>query len=307
MTQLSEREVRVSSTAIGLVIARRRRPMRYVTLGLSLVLVAMFISLILRNDQWQWPVVGEYLFAPLVLKGLLNTVALTVVAGVVGIVLGLGVAFMRMSDDPTLRAVGAAYVWVVRAIPALVLLLAIYFLAVLLPRLSLGVPFGPELFTFNTNQVITHFGAAVLGLSLITGAYTAEIFRAAISAVDSGQVEAAEALGMNPLVVFHRVVLPQALRICVPPVFNEIITLFKGTALVSVIGYTELLTTVQTIYSATYQTVPLLMTACIWYLTLTSIAMLVQQLLERRLGRGYSTSTKNTSSTVRQGGVAHEH
>ncbi|MER6878444.1 amino acid ABC transporter permease, partial [Amycolatopsis sp. NPDC000673] len=229
-----------------------------------------------------------YLFSADILRGLLNTVLLTLISSAAGLVAGVVVALMRLSDDPVLRWVATAYIWFIRAIPALVLLLLIFFLGALLPKLSLGVPFGPEFLSVPTNRLISQFSAAVVGLALVLGAYSAEIFRAGILSVPAGQLEAATALAMTRRQRLRRVVLPQAIRVIIPPLSNELVTMFKNTSLVSVVGYTELLTTVQLIYGRTYQTIPLLLVACLWYLVLTSLAMIGQRCLERRFGRGFA-------------------
>ncbi|MBN9748427.1 MULTISPECIES: amino acid ABC transporter permease [Amycolatopsis] len=272
----------------GVRFARRRQPARWLTAGVALVLAAMFAHFLITNPRWDWRLVGGYLFSADILRGLLNTVLLTLISSAAGLVVGVVVALMRLSGDPVLRWVATAYIWFIRAIPALVLLLLIFFLGALLPKLSLGIPFGPEFLSVPTNRLISQFSAAVVGLALVLGAYSAEIFRAGILSVPAGQLEAATALAMTGRQRLRRVVLPQAIRVIIPPLSNELVTMFKNTSLVSVVGYTELLTTVQLIYGRTYQTIPLLLVACLWYLVLTSLAMIGQRYLERRFGRGFT-------------------
>jgi polar amino acid transport system permease protein len=279
-------------------IAPRRRPARWIVAAVVLVLFAMFVHMVLTNPNWQWSIVGGYLFDTQIMLGLLRTIYLTLAASVVGLVIGLCVAAMRLSSDPTLRLVAALYVWVIRAIPALVLLLFVFFLAALLPTVSIGVPFGPSFATVATNSLISRSTAAVLGLGAYLGAYSGEIFRGGVLSVPAGQFEAARALGMADLTMMRRVVMPQTIRVIIPALANELITMFKNTSLVTVIGYAELLTTAQLIYAKNFETIPLLVVACLWYLTLTSLAMIGQARLERRFGRGFIT--RQQRATLRE-------
>jgi polar amino acid transport system permease protein len=193
---------------------------------------------------------------------------------------------MRLSDNPVFRAVAGAYVWVFRGTPILVQLLFWFFLGTVLPTITLGIPFGPDLASWPTNAVITQFSAAILGLGLNEAAYMAEIVRAGIGSVDSGQSEAAEALGMGPATTYRRVILPQAARLILPPTANQTISMLKLTSLVLVIGLPELTTTAQIIYGRNLQQIPLLIVASIWYLVLTTILTIVQSRLEKRMSRG---------------------
>jgi polar amino acid transport system permease protein len=192
---------------------------------------------------------------------------------------------MRLSDNPVLRSLAGGYVWLFRGTPILVQLLFWFFLGSVMPEVTFGIPFGPEFTIGSTSDVITPFMAAILGLGLNEAAYMAEIVRAGIGAVDRGQTEAAQALGMNPFTTYRRVVLPQAARVIVPPTANEVISMLKLTSLVLVIGLNDLTTTVQLIYGRNFQQIPLLVVASIWYLVLTTILTIVQSRLEKRLGR----------------------
>lgn len=254
------------------------------------VLLALFGILfmidVFTNPRWSWGTVGQYIFDPQVLGGLVRTLQLTLIAGVLGIALGLVVGLMRMSKSPSMRAIATVYIGFVRAIPALVLILILYFAAALFPTLSIGIPFLPPVFEVPTNTVFTQFGAAIVGLTIIVGAHSAEIFRTGILSVARGQMEAARALSIPPTTAYRKVVLPQAIRVATPAFATELISLFKNTSLVSVIGYAELLTVVQTIYGRTYETVPLLTVAFLWYLVLTIISMWGQSKLEKKFSRG---------------------
>ena len=263
-----------------------RHPGRWVAVLVLAVLAAMFVHTVLTNDGFRWDVVGRYLFSEPVLNGLRNTLILTALAMLIGIVGGIALAVMRLSPNPVLSGVAAVYIWLFRGTPQIAQLLFWNFLAALYPRLSLGVPFGPAFFSFDTNDLINQFTACLLGLGLNEAAYMAEIVRGGLQSVDHGQTEAAGALGMSRTQTLRRIVLPQAMRVIVPPTGNETISMLKTTSLVVVIGYFELLTSVQRIYSTNFQTIPLLIVAALWYLALTSLLSVGQAFVERRYGRG---------------------
>jgi len=217
------------------------------------------------------------------------TLELTVAAMAAGIVLGVLLAVMRLSPNPLVAGASGFYIWLFRGTPVLVQLLFWNFIAALYPEISIGVPFGgPELFSIEANSAITPFVAALLGLGLNEGAYMAEIVRAGILSVDEGQHQAAHSLGMSRLQTMRRIVLPQAMRVIIPPTGNETISMLKTTSLVSVIATTELLYAAQLIYSENYRTIPLLIVASIWYLAMTTVLSIGQWFLERRFGRGTS-------------------
>jgi polar amino acid transport system permease protein len=256
----------------------------YGLFGIALVLIYEWV---IDNPRWQWDVVAHYFFNRRVLAGLANTLILTALASVLGLFLGVVVAACRMADNAVLRGAAYVYIWIIRATPALAMLLFLFFLSALVPRLYLPIPFlHTTLFDIDTNNVISRFSAATIGLAMYLGGHSAEIFRGGLAAVDKGQREACKAMGMSDLRMMWHVVMPQAVRIIIPPLANELITMFKNTSLASVIGYVELLTTVQLIYSNNFETIPLLTVACLWYLFLTSLAMCGQSLLERRFGKG---------------------
>lgn len=247
-------------------------------------------DLLINNKGWQWDVVGQHLFSESVLDGVVRTIQLTVLAELLGITVGIALAVMRLSPNPVLAWTSATVTWVFRGIPALVLLLFIYYFSALVPRLSIGIPFGPSWGDWETNKVITQMTAAVVGLGLAQAGYVAEIVRGGILSVPPGQTRAALALGMPPLRVMRHIVFPQAMRVVVPPLGNEVISMLKATSLVSVIAYAELLTTVQVIYSRTFEQIPLLLVAVIWYGFLTTILTVVQSYIERRLAKSQKIS-----------------
>jgi len=254
----------------------------------GLAVLALAVRFFVFNPHWEWSTVGAWLFSQRVLSGLLNTVIITIVSTVAGLLLGLIIAAFRLSHLTVLRVMAAAYVWVIRATPGLVLLLFVYFFAALVPTLSLGLPFMDPLVEVPTNQVISQFSAAVIGLSAYLGAYSAEIFRGGVLSIHSGQFEACHSLGLSTWRTYTKVVGPQIIRVITPSLANEVVTMFKNTSLVSVIGYVELLTTVELVYSQNFKTIPMLTVAVIWYLVLTSLAMLGQSKLEKRFGRGFT-------------------
>jgi polar amino acid transport system permease protein len=191
-----------------------------------------------------------------------------------------------MSDNPVLRGVCGAYVWFFRGVPVLVQLVFWYNLSALLPRISFGIPFGPEFASGQTNTLITPLLAAILGLGLNEAAYMAEIVRGGLLGVDPGQREASAALGISHARTLRRVVLPQAMRFIVPPTGSQVINMLKATSLVSVIALADLLYTVQSIYNRTFETIPLLIVACLWYLVMTSVLYVGQSFIERHYARG---------------------
>jgi polar amino acid transport system permease protein len=265
-----------------------RHPGRWVAIAVIVVLVAMLVHSFLTNPNFHWDVVGQYLFSDPVLRGLRNTLILTVLAMAIGIVGGVLLAVMRLSPNPVLAGTAGVYVWLFRGTPLITQLIFWNFLASLYPRLGLGIPFGPTFVSVDTNAVISVFTAALLGLGLNEAAYMAEIVRGGIQSVDGGQSEAAGALGLSRAQTLRRIVLPQAMRVIVPPTGNETISMLKTTSLVVVIAYFELTVAVQTIYSRTFQTIPLLIVAALWYLALTSVLSVGQMFIERRFGRGFA-------------------
>ena len=253
-----------------------------------LFLAFIVIRSVMTNEALQWPVVGDYLFDDRILRGLQNTLILTVISMLIGIAGGILLAVMRLSPNPLMSGAASIYIWLFRGTPLITQLLFWNFLALAYPRLGLGVPFGPEFVSWDTNQLITQFTASLLGLGLNEAAYMAEIVRGGIQSVDSGQREAASALGMSQTKTLRRIILPQAMRVIIPPTGNETISMLKTTSLVVVIGYFELVVAAQTIYSQNYKTVPLLIVAALWYLFLTSVLTLVQMQIEKRFARGTS-------------------
>ncbi|WP_344460284.1 amino acid ABC transporter permease [Kitasatospora kazusensis] len=263
-----------------------RHPGRWAGAVVVAVLAAMLLHALITNAQFHWDVVGKYLFDSSILHGLGVTLELTALSMLIGVAGGTLLAIMRLSTNPVLSGTAWFYIWVFRGTPILVQLLFWNFLGALWTKLSIGIPFGPSFWSEPTNQVIPLFMAALLGLGLNEAAYMAEIVRGGIQSVSPGQTEAAHALGMSQSSTMRRIVLPQAMRVIIPPTGNETISMLKTTSLVSAISLEELLRAGQNIYSRTFETIPLLVTVSIWYLLLTSILTVVQYYIERHYARG---------------------
>ncbi|GAA1721938.1 amino acid ABC transporter permease [Isoptericola hypogeus] len=264
------------------------RPGRWISAAIVLVLAAMAVNALVTNPNFRWDTVWLYLRDVVVVRGVGWTLVLTFGSMALAIVLAVLLAVMRRSDNPVMRGVSWFWIWFFRGTPIYTQLVFWGLISVLYPRLSLGVPFGPEFFTFTTQDVITAFWAAMLGLALNESAYLAEIVRAGLSSVDPGQTEAAKALGMKDGKILWRVVLPQAMRVIVPPTGNETISMLKTTSLVLAVPFTlELTYATNAIGNRIFQPIPLLIVAALWYLLITSILMVGQHYLERYYGRGF--------------------
>jgi polar amino acid transport system permease protein len=265
-----------------------RRPGRWIAAAIVVVIAAALIRSILTNPRFEWSVVGDYLFDHRILEGLLVTIELTAIAMLVGVALGVALAVMRVSTNPLVSRAAWLYIWFFRGTPVLVQLLFWYYIAALYPKLGLGIPFGPAFVHPDVNKLITAFRAAVLGLGLNEGAYMAEIVRAGMISVDEGQTDAAQSLGMTRVQTLRWIVLPQAMRVIIPPTGNETISMLKTTSLASVIAVTELLYSAEQIFSVNYKTIQLLIVASVWYIVCTSVLYVGQHYLERYYGRGSS-------------------
>ena len=269
-----------------LVITPARHPWRWVATAVVAVLVAMAVHALVTNPAWDWPTVGQYLFAPSILRAVWLTVVLTVLGIVIGFLLGTVLALMRLSPNPLLRSVSWSYIWIFRSVPLILQLLFWYNLALLYRSLSVGIPFGPALFEFETMDLVSPITAAVLGLALHQAAYAAEVVRSGFLGVDQGQLEAAAALGLPRWRRFRRIQLPQAMRTIVPTAANELIGLVKGTSVVYIMALSELFYQVQVIYTRTGRVIPMLLVATAWYLALTTVLSVGQFYVERHYAKG---------------------
>lgn len=253
---------------------------RAIAAGIVLLVLAAIVWAF-SVGQIEWPVVGKYLFAPPILSGLWNTIVMTFAAMTVGIVIGVLIAVMRISDNPVLTSIAAGYVWIFRGSPALLQLMIWFNLALIFPTIGI-----PGLFEFRTVDVMTPFVATLLGLGMSQGAYTSEVVRSGLLSVDSGQYEAARTIGMTQGKMLRRIVLPQAMRVMVPPIGNEVINMVKLTSLASVIQYSEILNNAQIIYYANTRVLELLLVASFWYMVVVSVLSILQGYIERYYGRG---------------------
>ena len=264
-----------------------RRPGRWIATAVLLFVLVAVVDSVATNPRFEWGTVGDYFFSARILRGLVLTLELTVIAMAIGIALGIVLAVMRLSPNPLVSGTSWVYIWFFRGTPVLVQILFWSFIAALYPRLSLGIPFGgPVFLDADANSLITPFAAAILALGLNEAAYMAEIVRAGIISVDEGQTEAASALGMTRLQTMRRIVLPQAMRVIVPPTGNETISMLKTSSLVSVVAIAELLYAAELIYAVNFKQIPLLLTISIWYLIFTTVLSVGQYYIERRYGRG---------------------
>ncbi|MFF8790188.1 ABC transporter permease subunit [Streptomyces sp. NPDC015125] len=263
-----------------------RHPWRWAAIVVTAVLIAQFVHGLVTNPAWEWEVFAQFFTARTVLKAVWVTLQLTVYGTALGFALGIVLAFMRLSASTFLRWVAFGYIWAFRSIPLIVQLLFWFNLSYLYKRLDFGIPFGPGFVHVDTMGLVGAMGAAVLGLALHQAAYAAEIVRGGVLAVDGGQLEAAAALGIPRLRQLRRIVLPQAARSILPNATNEVISLFKGTSIVSVMAIGELFYQVQVIYGRNGRVVPLLMVATAWYVLLTTVLSVLQHYVERHFAKG---------------------
>jgi polar amino acid transport system permease protein len=270
-------------------VARARRPIGYGLWALWILTIAVAAAaawVVARNPNFEWDVVGQWFTAGSILRGLSVTLGLTVVSMLIGTGIGLLLAVARLSANRLPRTLAGLYIWFFRGTPLLVQLIFWYNLSTLFPTLSIGIPFGPEFASWKTNDLITPLTAAIAGLSLNEAAYMAEIIRGGLLSVDRGQYETAEAFGMTRARALRRIIIPQAMRSIVPPSGNQLISMIKATSLVSVIAMGDLLYSAQAVYNRTFEVIPLLLVAVLWYLLITSILNVGQSAIERYYGRG---------------------
>ncbi|MGY1590668.1 amino acid ABC transporter permease [Geodermatophilus sp. SYSU D00708] len=290
-----------------------RHPGRWIATAVIAVLVAMFVHMLATNPVFQWDFMFDNVFAPPVLRGARTTLIMTILAMVLGVLLGIVLAVMRLSPNPIVSGAAWAYIWFFRAIPRIVLLFFIANLGALYATYELGFPFDQQLmglFGFegdwrflglNGNQIFAGFTAGLLGLALSEGAYMAEIVRAGIQSVDPGQAEAASALGLSRGQTMRRVVLPQAMRVIIPPTGNETIAMLKDTSLLIAVPVTsELNFQLRSIGSRTFQIIPMAVASILWYLALTSLLMIGQYFLEKRFSRGFGARETRTQRAARR-------
>ena len=265
----------------------------------SLVILYIFVALVYslaKNQNLQWDVVPDWIFKELVLRGVLRTILLTIIAMAVGMAGGTILAVMRLSKNYVLSGLAWFYIWFFRGTPVFVQILIWGNFGILYPKLFIGLPFTDFMFGgWQTSRLIGGFVAAILALGLNEAAYAAELVRAGIISVERGQHEAAQSLGMSFPLTMRRIILPQAMRVIIPTMGNETISMLKTTALVSVIAGRELMTNIQIAYSQNFLIMPLLIVACLWYIFLTTLLTIGQHYLERHFGRGFGAQETETA------------
>jgi len=274
--------------------AKRRTKYGQVAAALLLLaLLAMFVASQATNKNIEWSVTGQYLFHPAILGGVAVTIQLAVLSMIISIVLAFFIALMMQSENRVASAFGRVYVWFFRGVPMLVQVLMWYNLAVLFPTI-LG---------YDTNTLISGFTAGLIALSLAESGYMAEIIRSGILSVPAGQTDAGMSMGLTRGQTLRQIVLPQSIRVIIPPTGNQFIGLLKATSLVSVIGGSDLLTRTQLIYGQNFKILPLLAVAVIWYLTLVTVASIGQHFLEKRFNASQSRSrqVRRTGQVLRNG------
>jgi polar amino acid transport system permease protein len=261
-------------------IVQRPQWGRWLSCTLIIALLAM-VGYAFANGKIEWQYFWRFMTVETILAGAANTVVLAVLAMIIGVILGTVVAVMRSSANPIMQSVAFGYIWLFRGTPVLLQLMLWYNLALVFPTLGI-----PGIWSARMVDVMTPFWAALLGLGLNQGAYTAEIIRAGMLSVDTGQYEAAKTIGMTRLKALRRIILPQAMRVVIPPLGNEFILLVKTTSLASVIQFSEVMYNAGSIYYANARVVELLFVAGAWYLIIVSVLTLTQIPLERHFAKG---------------------
>ena len=262
-----------------------KRPRDFVSWAIAIAIVGGLIATTVTNENYQWPVVFEYFTTEAIVDGLVLTLVLTVVSMVLGTLLGLVLAIMRMSHQTPISGLATLYITFFRGTPVLVQLIFWFNIAALYPNVSIGIPFTDISTPVDVNALMTPLIAAIVGLTLNEAAYMAEIIRGGFASVSRGQFEAADSLGMRGFTRLRHVIIPQTMPAIIPATGNQVIGMLKGTSLVSVLGVAELLNSAQSIYARTYQTIPLLIVASIWYLIMTLALSVPQSMIERRFSR----------------------
>ncbi|MGW9413547.1 MULTISPECIES: amino acid ABC transporter permease [Arthrobacter] len=283
---------------------RLRTPTEYAGWVLSILVGLGILASVLTNPNFKWGIVGKYFFAESILRGLVLTVFLTVASMALGTLLGLALAVMRASHVKPVSIAAGLYLTLFRGTPVLVQLIFWFNISALYPDLRIGIPFTDIGTAVDTNAIMGPITAALVGLTLNQAAYMAEIIRGGFSAVGKGQIEAADSLGMSAGMRMRKVIIPQAMPSIIPATGNQFIGMFKETSLVSVLGVAELLQSAQLIYARTYETIPLLIVASLWYLVMTLLLSYPQAQLEKRYSRATSTLPRKAKRVAQPEGAA---
>jgi len=276
-----------------------RHPWRNVFAVIVLLALALFVIDAAQRPAYGWETFGKYLFDQRISQAALNTLILTVLSMVIAVILGVTLAVMRLSPNPVVKGVSWLYLWVFRGTPVYVQLVFWGLFATIYKTIEIGIPFTDPWATLTTDDFLDVFWLAVIGLALNEAAYMAEIVRAGILSVDKGQDEAATALGMSWLQTMRRIVIPQAMRIIIPPTGNEVISMLKTTSLVAAVPYSfDLYGRSRDVSAAIFEPIPLLLVASAWYLLFTSILMVGQYFLEKRFSRGVGQARPDKPSLL---------
>ena len=287
-----------------------RHPWRWVAAVVIIVLVGLFLWGAKTNPAYHWDTYREFLFNPLILEGAVNTLQLTVYSMVIAVVLGVALTIMRLSPNRVLSSVAWVYIWIFRGTPIWVQLVFWGLIPVLYSEIQFGIPWGPTFVHFNIASLSFYFTLALIGLALNEAAYMTEIIRAGITSVPEGQTEASTALGMSWWMTMRRTVLPQAMRVIIPPTGNEVISMLKTTSLVTAVPYTaELYGRTRDVGIRLYEPIPMLLVASTWYLAITSVLMVGQHYLEKYFARGASRklTSKQLEDLAKAQGISQEH
>ena len=277
---------------------RLRTRSEYAGWILSILVGIGILTSVLTNPNFKWDIVGRYFFAESILRGLMLTIFLTVASMALGTLLGLALAIMRSSKVKPVALAAGLYITMFRGTPVLVQLIFWFNISALYPNLNIGIPFTDIGTAIDVNTIMGPITAAVVGLTLNEGAYMAEIIRGGFSAVGKGQIEAADSLGMSGAMKMRKIIIPQAMPSIIPATGNQVIGMFKGTSLVSVLGVAELLQSAQLIYARTFETIPLLIVASLWYLIMTLLLSYPQSKLEQKYSRATSRLPRKAKKAV---------
>lgn len=278
--------------AIERRVVRARHPWQWVAAAVTVLVAAFLVLSFATSPNIAWEQVGKYLTAPTILTGAAYTVFLTVVSMILGVLGGVLLAVMRLAPNRVLQSISGGIIWLFRGTPLLIQIIFWYNIALIFPKLGIGIPFTDIGFFANANDVVTPTVAALLALSINEAAYMSEIVRGGILSVDPGQAAAAKSIGMPGGQAMRLIILPQAVRAIVPATGNQFIGMLKTTSLVSVIAASELMTNAQQIYATNYYTIELLFVASAWYLAMTTVASIIQSIIERRLAAPFTGGAK---------------
>lgn len=267
-------------------VVKVKHPLRYIGSLIAVLFILILLESVFFNNKWEWSVFRLWFFDPAVISGLFLTLKLTFVAMLLSFFLGGLLAMMRLSSSWLVQSVAWFYIWLFRSVPLLVVLIILYNFSYLYEKIAIAIPFTEVVFaSYKTVNALDQFTTALIGLAVVQSAYTAEIIRGGILAVDKGQFEAASALGLSWWHRTSRIIFPQAIRSILPSLVNECISLSKGTAIVYVLAMPELFYTVQMVYNRNQQIIPLLMVAAVWYTIITSVFSVIQYAIEAKLNR----------------------